>query len=554
MFPAVRLFRHLVFSTGLTLSVVSCATDLPSTEATAATEEVLAPSNDFAQLRNSPSEFATVYFRTRAGTPVSRSQRLARLSALHLYDGLPGLPSAATVSRRDLARVTALPWLEILEVDSVSSTPVLLHNITPLAEHHMSRLFQEIIPAGVASIGAPLVHAQGNKGAGVIVAIIDDGVNCTHPDLAGRIIGGFDLVNYSANYCTGGAHGTPVAGIVAAEENGSYVLGVAPQAQLLIMKVCDNGVCPSSAIYGAYQLLTATTVHIATMSIGNCGGSIAGNIKYEMDRLLDQGVLLVAAAGNGASTGPPLNCTSSDPVSGFVTWDSRMIGVAAHNASTGLFKSGFQYGSAIDLSGPTDVETDGVGGGLYGSFGGTSAATPHVAGALGLVLASGIPANLAVARLQQTAVNPNTPGSHDNYYGWGRVRVDSAFVPAPRVNSLSWCFGSGAITVAGNCAFTATAANGINPPFLYQFEVTRSDQPGTTTYSWGSATRNILVPSGDYTLSVKVSVYEPSYGRTGYPLYQDIPVCTTGGSALMAPDDPSTNAVSGCIPGGGDNE
>jgi subtilisin len=95
---------------------------------------------------------------------------------------------------------------------------------------------------GVLHIGAEIVNASGNKGTGVKVAVLDTGIDYTHPDLDDNYVGGYDFVfndddpfDDSFN-----SHGTHVAGIIAAEENGIGVIGVAPEADLYAVKVLDG--------------------------------------------------------------------------------------------------------------------------------------------------------------------------------------------------------------------------------------------------------------------------------------------------------------------------
>ena len=90
---------------------------------------------------------------------------------------------------------------------------------------------------GVKRIGAGTVHDSGNKGTGVNVAIIDTGIDYTHSDLNDNYIGGYDFVNGDSDPMDDNGHGTPCAGIVAAEDNGKGVVGVAPEAHLYAVKV-----------------------------------------------------------------------------------------------------------------------------------------------------------------------------------------------------------------------------------------------------------------------------------------------------------------------------
>src|SRR5205823_7526044 len=91
---------------------------------------------------------------------------------------------------------------------------------------------------GVARIKA---MNKANTGAGVNVAVIDTGIDLTHPDLAANIVGGTNCSKGGPkNYSDGNGHGTHVAGIIAALDNGIGVVGVAPEAKLWAVRVLDD--------------------------------------------------------------------------------------------------------------------------------------------------------------------------------------------------------------------------------------------------------------------------------------------------------------------------
>ena len=102
-------------------------------------------------------------------------------------------------------------------------------------------LVGEILPWGVERIGAQIVHASGNKGSGVNVAVLDTGIDTDHPDLT--YVWGYDFSGDNdpdpEDY---DGHGTHVAGIIAALDNDIGVVGVAPEVNLYILKIfTDNG-------------------------------------------------------------------------------------------------------------------------------------------------------------------------------------------------------------------------------------------------------------------------------------------------------------------------
>ncbi|MBA2293475.1 MAG: hypothetical protein H0W15_13580 [Gemmatimonadales bacterium] len=98
--------------------------------------------------------------------------------------------------------------------------------------------------------------------------------------------------------------------------------------------------------------------------------------------------------------------------------------------------------------------------------------------------------------------------------------------------------------------FTASTVNGVAPVEV-RFEVSYSNQPGVlTVYDWGSSTRTITVPSGDYSLTVRAVPRDGGYQRIGFDSYQSVPVCT--GDALTVGSGNETDAQQNCSSGGGD--
>jgi hypothetical protein len=154
--------------------------------------------------------------------------------------------------------------------------------------------------------------------------------------------------------------------------------------------------------------------------------------------------------------------------------------------------------------------------------------------------------------MESTALDLGATGK-DNVYGSGLVNAAGAVVGKPSVSSISWCTNAN-ITSAGQltngaCAFTATGTLGV-APYQYRFRVTYSNAPTDTTwYDWGSATRDIAVPLGDYTLTVDAMIRESVYLRVGYHQVAQLYVCT--GEALQGGETP--NGGAGCGGGGEEN-
>ncbi|MEO8478553.1 MAG: S8 family serine peptidase [Gemmatimonadota bacterium] len=399
----------------------------------------------------------------------------------------------------------------------------------------------QTVPWGLTNIAADSVHSGlGLRGAGIKIAVLDEGAQATHPDL--DVVGCYDTFGAGSSCVLQGAHGTNVAGVAAALDNSYGSLGIAPEADLYSVRVCDLAGCLESAVYEGLLWAEANGMQVVNISIGSCGGSVGSWTQVVLTRMAAAGILVVAGTGNG----PPA-CSSSDDVG---KWASagNTIAVAAYGVNL-VHKPNYQYGPEVDFAAPSDVFST-TPYGTYGIFGGTSISTPHVTGAIALMLDADFPPWLVYQRLKETAFQPGTP-PRNNFYGWGQIRVGAAIVAKPRADYISWCTGN-AITTPGNCQITAATANGI-APIQVKFEVSRSDQSGTTTYGWGSASRTISVGAGDYTLTIKATPREQFYQRVGYYTIQEISVCTSTGDALMAPTaPPGTDATGGCGGGGGE--
>ncbi len=284
---------------------------------------------------------------------------------------------------------------------------------------------------GVKRIGAGIVHDGGNRGSGVKVAIIDSGVDYTHPDLDANFDPdpqkrGYDFVNNDSDPMDDNGHGTHVAGSEGAEDNNEGVVGVAPEARLYALKVLNAGGGGFySDVIAALQWAVDNGIQVTNNSYGSSGdpGPI---VKAAFDNSYAAGVLNVAAAGNGG------NCAGTgDSVIYPARWDS-VIAVAATNISDGVpcFSS---TGPDVELAAPGVAVNSTLLGGGYGTKSGTSMASPHMAGTAALVLTSGNLTdqdgdgdvdNVDVRlKLQNTAEDLGLPAT---WVGYGLVDADGA--------------------------------------------------------------------------------------------------------------------------------
>src|SRR4051794_2694974 len=156
--------------------------------------------------------------------------------------------------------------------------------------------------ASNTQIGVPAARQRGATGKGVPAAILDTGLDPRHPDLAGPVIGGRDFTGNPDGTVDGYGHGTHVASIVAgtgAASGGRYA-GVAPDARLLIGKVCDNGgSCDDSAVVAGMEWAVAEGARVVNLSLGSDGGDGTDPLSLAVNRLTAaSGALFVCAAGN----------------------------------------------------------------------------------------------------------------------------------------------------------------------------------------------------------------------------------------------------------------
>ena len=287
---------------------------------------------------------------------------------------------------------------------------------------------------GVQHIGAGEVHAT-NNGTGVKIAIIDTGIDYTHPELDGNYAGGYDFRNGDDDPFDDHSHGTHVAGIAAAADNNAGVVGVAPAAQLYAYKVlgadgsgnysyliaaleCATGSIPGGVPAGA----TCVKVDVANMSLGGSADSPA--VEAAVEAAHGSGVTLVASAGN---VGTMWELIFGCPVRYPAAYDAYVMAVTFTDPTDSL--TGYSCtGPAVDFAAPGDLITSSVPGDDYEPHSGTSMASPHVAGTAALLIASGMSDPDAIeARLCATT----TPGQgsqpeNPHWYGCGVVSAANA--------------------------------------------------------------------------------------------------------------------------------
>ena len=167
---------------------------------------------------------------------------------------------------------------------------------------------QQMIPYGIAQVQAPQAW-MGRRVADVNVAIVDSGIDPTHPELAGSYAGGYHVLDGNGNPRDDVGHGTHVAGIVGAANNAYGVIGVAPGVRLWALKVVDNtgrGVM-DDVIAGLEWVIDRKKElggrWVVNMSLGGTASSIAEREAFI--KAADAGLILVASSGNTSTASTP---------------------------------------------------------------------------------------------------------------------------------------------------------------------------------------------------------------------------------------------------------
>lgn len=271
-------------------------------------------------------------------------------------------------------------------------------------------------PSGVARVGGPgSLNRVVGGGLGAVdadVAILDTGVDENHPDLT--VAGGQDCVGAEAGWHDERGHGTQIAGIVAAKDNGLGVVGVAPGARIWAVRVLNafgDGSAGTLACGVDWVTANAATIDVANMSLVGIdfdGGCLDGGLHQAVCSSVAAGVTYVAAAGNdGADAGDytPASYPEVITVSALADFDGQPGGFAqAPDACPGgdddEFATFSNYGAVVDLIAPGVCIKSTWLDGQYATLSGTSQAAAHVTGAAALYLARNAdrtPAQVATA-------------------------------------------------------------------------------------------------------------------------------------------------------------
>ncbi len=355
----------------------------------------------------------------------------------------PGIASLQPIGEWTLVRATGLPGDPMEAAASLQST--LGTEVVPNYILHLASdpLFPDQWPlentgqsggTSNADIDAPEAWAITTGASSVVVAVIDSGIDLDHPDLASQIVPGWDFIGNDASPDDVLGHGTAVASVIAAAQNGVGIEGVAPGVLVMPLKVCGDTLqqgCPLDKVTQAVIDAESAGADIINLSLG-------GQSFYPplFDAVAAFSGLVVAAAGNSGTN----NDTSPFYPAAFELPNVMAVASTNHND----VRSGFSnYGAMtvhlaapgenILMAIPNDTWND-------GTWDGTSFAAPHVAGVAALMISanSGLSAEGLSARLMASV--DLKASLADTTISGGRLNAHTALVgpyrPIARVEIL----------------------------------------------------------------------------------------------------------------------
>lgn len=343
---------------------------------------------------------------------------------------------------------------------------------------------------GVRKVGAPEAWENGAKGQGIVVAVLDSGVNVQHPDLQGNIwrnkgeqgldengndrstngidddkngyvddVFGWNFEENNNDVSDFVGHGTQAAGVIAGKGTLGVQTGVAPQAQVMALRSCCQlgGEIAESAIWEAIQYAMKQGARVVSMSVSMKHWGKPNYVQWRRasEVLNFAGVVHVNSAGNRGQGNEPYNigAPGSNPPAwlhplqpqtgeglssmitvGAVDFEDHIRNYSSQGPVTWEQVQGYhdfpvQKGGLVkpEVCGPSEVPSLSLDGKNYTlSFGGTSSATPHVAGAVALLLSDN--SQLSVAQITESLQMTATPveGEFTNRCGAGRINIEAA--------------------------------------------------------------------------------------------------------------------------------
>jgi len=352
-------------------------------------------------------------------------------------------------------------------------------------------------------VGADLAAATGVTGSGIKVAVLDSGVAPNTPGVSNKVIA---YKNFVPSQPPLQEHGTLTSSTVAADfDPATGIRGIAPGVSLIIGRVCYMNVCDNNAIRKAFAWAVSQGAQVISMSFG---GGPDPLMQEEIMSAVDKGVVVVGAAGNsGCTPNIPdwgmnhechqgINTEFSEaeyPLAGLIE-----VGASAQSDARASFSS---WGPNLDILAP-GVNTSAYDpNGATNGFGGTSAATPIVAGVAALILS--LDPQLSGAQVQAILQASTTPAQETRPSVWDSCEkslIDNSWqcgAIVPDTDPQQYFTGAGIVSASKAVELTRLIMRGValSAPTVTQDSL-------TATLNWDGGPADVYVNSKQIASSV----------------------------------------------------
>ena len=343
----------------------------------------------------------------------------------------------------------------------------------------------------IAKVQAPTAWDVTAGATNLIVAVLDSGVNFSHPDLSGRLLTGYDFVNADADASDDYGHGTAVTGVVAATGNNNLGgAGVAFGCVVLPLKVCGADGCAAySAIAAGIRYAVDHGARIINISL--VGDQPSAALQDAVNYAWARNAVVIAAAGNTADATPqyPAACQHAVAVSASASNDN-LCSFSSHGPHIGVAAPG-------EAIWTTQMRTNAP----FGAWSGTSLASPVVAGVVALMASANnsLSNTQLVSVLTQTADDIGATG-FDSSFGYGRVNARRAVVAAVSGPPAITTQPQSQSVLAGGVAVLNVVSQGSDPR-AYQWRLNGVNLAGATNATFAKSDVQ-LCNAGNYSVVV----------------------------------------------------
>lgn len=403
--------------------------------------------------------------------PHGGKKRKLGQSNLHVID-LPGNASEVAI----LKQLEHRPEFKFAELDRIVESTIAVNDPYIGSAWHINK------------IGAATAW-DSTRGTGITIAILDSGIESSHPDLKANLVAGRNIYSNNTDVSDICGHGTAVAGAAAAaSNNGIGVAGTAGAARIMPLRIAYWNTTYSSC-YASYSTIAAGITYAAD------NGARVANASYA--RLAASSAVLSAARYMKSKGGLVFVSAGNANVDEKIVADPALVVVSA-TTSTDARASFSSYGAAVSLAAPgSGIWTTGRNG-TYASKNGTSFASPVAAGVAAMMMAArpDLRPDTIQSLLYTTAVDLGAAG-RDMYFGHGRVNAAAAVAAAKKYGVTSDAIAPkaaisaplGSASVSGPVAVSVSASDNVGVTRVElkaNGTVVAVDSAAPYSFSWNS--------------------------------------------------------------------